>query len=328
MLARRVMKQEDPYFVMPGSALIHLREELQIMLGDSNSKEALFRYGQRCGDALQKKVGITCGPEHFKSTFSDMWFEVGLGRPSVEKVGEDEIVIMFEESIEASPKNSCDFTRGYLSGLASGLLGKYHTCEETTCISDGAPCCTYVLKPSSIGLLVAEITVVKGKPKFKLDGGTTYLVKEENAQLSFEVAADAAKHGWRVLCITREYPEDIKKKFDLEKAAFFWLTMDESTEYAMPPTDLARIYTYSKQFLSEGEKGFVLISGIEYLTSQNSFSNVLKFIQLMNDKVAVNRSVLLISLSPQAVEPRELKLLERETHKPPFETEMDDILGR
>ena len=319
--------KEDPYFVMPGSALLSLREELQIMLGDQNSKEALFRYGQRCGDALHKKVGIECGLDDFKTTFIDMWFEVGLGRPTIDKVTEEEIVIMFEESLEVSPKNSCDFTRGYISGLVSGLLGRTYACIETTCLSDGAPCCTYVVKPSSIGLLVAEITPVKGRPKYKIEGGLTYLIKEEHPKLSYEVAADASRHGWRGLCITREFPEDVKKKFDLPNVAFFWLTMDETMDYAMPPTDLARIYTYAKQFLSDGDKGFVLLSGIEYLTSQNTFGNVLKFIQLMNDKVAVNHSALLVSLSPLAIEPRELKLLERETHKPPFETEMDDLLG-
>jgi predicted hydrocarbon binding protein len=319
---------EDPYFAMPASALIHLREELQIMMGDQYSKEALYRYGQRCGEALVEKVGIKCTAEELKGLFNDLWFEVGLGRPSLDKSTDDEIVVMFEESIEVSPKNSCDYTRGYLAGVVSAILGRRYAAIETTCISDGAPCCTHVLKPSTVGLIEAEPVSAPEKPRFRLDGGLTYLVKEETTKLSYEVAADAARHGWRVLCITREYPEDVKRKFKLDRAAFFWLTMDESTEYAMPPTDLARIYTYSKTFLTEGEKGFILLSGVEYLISQNSYGNVLKFVQLMNDKVAVNRSVMLVSVSPLALEPKELKMLEKETHRPPFESEMDDLLGR
>lgn len=318
---------EDPYFAMPGSALAALREELEIMLGDRNSGEVFYRYGQRCGEALAAKVGISCTLAEFPQLFMDMWFEVGLGRPTLEQVSEESIVVMMDESVESSQKRPCDFTRGYLAGIVSGLLGKRYAATETACMSDGAPCCTHVLRPSTLGLADTLPAPATDKPRFRIDGGATYIIKEEAAKLSYEVAADAARHGWRVLCITREYPEDIKAKFDLGSAAFFWLTMDESTEYAMPPTDLARIYTYSKTFLTEDQKGFILISGIEYLISQNSYGNVLKFIQLMNDKVAVNRSVMLVTVSPLALEPRELKMLEKETRKAPFETGMDDLLG-
>lgn len=318
---------EEPYFVMPGSALLSLREELQIALGDGNSREALYRYGMRCGEALVKKLGITAELEEFKEIFQSLWFEVGLSRPYIEKVDEREIVVMFDESLESSPQNSCDFTRGYLAGVSSGLLDRQYGCIETTCRSDGSEFCTHIIRPSSVGIS-APPAAKKEAPRYALVPGTTYLVKEERPELSYKVAEDALMHGFRVLCLTREYPEAIKDQYGLESAAFFWLTLDESREYAFPPTDLARIYSYCRTFLGEGGNALLVLSGVEYLISQNNYTQVLKFIQLINDKVAVNRAVALVSVSPLALDPKELKTLERETSKPPFEREVKEFFQK
>ncbi|MBI5001033.1 MAG: DUF835 domain-containing protein [Euryarchaeota archaeon] len=318
---------EEPYFVMPSSALLALREELQISEGEEKSREALYRYGMRCGEALVRNLGVTTPIADFSGIFQSLWFEIGLGRPSVDKVSEDEIVVSFAESIEASPNNSCDFTRGYLAGVASGLLAVRYSCLETTCISDGAPCCTHILRPTNLGISAPPVATEKAKPKYTLSQGISYLIKEDHPDISYKVAEDALLHGWRVLCIAREFPDAIREKYALKGAAFFWLTLDESREYAFPPTDLARIYSYVRSFLAEEGKAFVLLTGVEYLISQNNYNQVLKFIQLVNDKVAVHRGVLATSVSPLALEEKELKTLERETSKAPFEKEVGEFFG-
>jgi predicted hydrocarbon binding protein len=318
---------EEPYFVMPSSALLALREELQISEGVEMSREALYRYGMRCGEALVRNLGVTTPIADFSGIFQSLWFEIGLGRPSVDQVSEEEIVVSFSESIEVSPNNSCDFTRGYLAGVTSSLLGVKYSCIETTCVSDGAPCCTHILKPTSLGVSAPPAVAEKEKPKYALNQGVSYLIKEDHPDVSYKVAEDALVHGWRVLCITREFPETIREKYALRDAAFFWLTLDESKEYAFPPTDLARIYSYVRSFLGEEGKAFVLFTGVEYLISQNNYNQVLKFIQLINDKVAIQRGVLTVSVSPLALEEKELKTLERETSKAPFEQEVGEFFG-
>ncbi|MEW5937884.1 MAG: DUF835 domain-containing protein [Candidatus Thermoplasmatota archaeon] len=318
---------EEPYFVMPGSALLSLREELQIALGEANSREALFRYGMRCGEALVKNLGITAGLDDFKGILQSLWFEVGLSRPYIEKVDEGEIVVMFDESLESSPQNSCDFTRGYLAGVTSGLLGRKYGCIETTCRSDGSEFCTHIIRPSSVGVS-APSAAKKDALRYALVPGTTYLVKEEHPEMSYKVAEDALSHGFRVLCLTREYPETIKEQYALDSAAFFWLTLDESREYSFPPTDLARIYSYCRTFLGEEGDALLMLSGVEYLISQNNYNQVLKFIQLINDKVAVHRAVALVSVSPLALDHKELKTLERETSKPPFERDVEEFFQK
>ena len=55
-----------------------------------------------------------------------------------------------------------------------------------------------------------------------------------------------------------------------------------------------------------------LLSGIEYLISQNGFPKVLKLLQHINDKVAVSDSTLIASMSPLTLPEPDLKMLEKE----------------
>jgi hypothetical protein len=50
---------------------------------------------------------------------------------------------------------------------------------------------------------------------------------------------------------------------------------------------------------------------LEYLITYNEFNTVLKFIDGCNDYIIENNSVMIISVSPEAFENKELKLLER-----------------
>jgi hypothetical protein len=56
----------------------------------------------------------------------------------------------------------------------------------------------------------------------------------------------------------------------------------------------------------------VLLSGTEYLVSQNGFAKVLKLLQHLNDKIAITDSTMLTPISPLTLHEPELKMLEKE----------------
>ena len=56
----------------------------------------------------------------------------------------------------------------------------------------------------------------------------------------------------------------------------------------------------------------LLLDGLEYLISNNAFNPVLRFLRRLIDKISETESILLISVSPKAINEQELKLLERE----------------
>ena len=123
---------------------------------------------------------------------------------------------------------------------------------------------------------------------------------------------DAHKHGVPSLCVTREYPEKVKERYDVRGAPFLWLSMDQQKSYSRDPSNLALLYSDIKTFTIENPGCMILLSGIEYLVSQNGFTKVLKLLQHLNDKVAVTDSVLLAPVSPLTLMEQDLKMLEKE----------------
>jgi hypothetical protein len=222
------------------------------------------------------------------------------------------MVVNLEESVEAKEGNTCDFGRGYLSGIVSQLMGKRFEVDEVECASQGYMSCvmqvyevTDVLRPSRH----AEAESVR---KYSLDGGYSYVIKEEIPDQALDIFVDAAKHGVPCLCVTREYPEKIKERHDLKDVPFLWLSMDQERNYARDPSNIALIYSDIKTFVSENKGCMVLLLGLEYLISQNGFAKVLNLLQHVNDKIAVSDSVLLASISPLTLPESDLKMLEKE----------------
>src|SRR3989442_13717887 len=59
-------------------------------------------------------------------------------------------------------------------------------------------------------------------------------------------------------------------------------------------------------------RGAILLDGIEYLVSNNSFDAVLMFVRRLLDAISESRYAFIISLGPATLKDQELKVLERE----------------
>lgn len=302
-----------PFFVMPGIALAHLREELEIVEGDQRARLMLYRYGQRCGRALVESFGLSVESLlEIKSIIEPIWMEAGLSRLKIESVEESEMVVNLEESVEAKEGKTCDFARGYMSGIVSQLLGKRYEVDEVECSSQGYMTCVMQVYEVLDVLRPGKVRGTEDVRKFSLEVGYSYVVKEEIPDQSYDIFIDAAKHNVPSLCVTREYPEKVKDRYDLKNVPFLWLSMDQEKPYARDPTNLALLYSDIKTFISENRSCMVLLSGLEYLISQNDFQKVLKLLQHINDKIAVTDSVLLVPVSPLTLPESQLKQLEKE----------------
>ncbi len=306
------MKQ-IPFFVMPGIALSHLREELEIVEGEHRAKLMLYRYGQRCGRALVQSYAMTCsGLLEVRAVIEPIWMEAGLSRIKVDSAEESDMVVSLEDSIEAKEGKTCEFARGYLSGIVSELTGKRFEVDEVECASTGYIACVLQAYEVVDNLKPTKQVEAETARKYNLESGYSYLIKEEIPDQAFDIFVDSAKHGVPCLCVTREYPEKVKERWDLKGTPFLWLSMDQEKTYSREPSNLALLYSDMKTFITENSNCAVLLSGIEYLISQNGFQKVLKLLQHLNDKIAVSDSTLFVPISPLTVSEPELKMLEKE----------------
>ncbi len=138
----------------------------------------------------------------------------------------------------------------------------------------------------------------------------TYLIEEEKSRGSYQLLEVAVNAGIPGFCVTRNYPVKIKSKYDLDDTQMIWLS-NIGKEEALRPKDLEKLSFKLEQFISN-EKGILLLDGLEYLITNNSFLTVLKFIQSLRDQVAINEAILLLALNPSTLEESQLNLLEKE----------------
>ncbi len=149
-------------------------------------------------------------------------------------------------------------------------------------------------------------------PTRELIPGRTYLVEEDRPDRAYELLAKALEGGKAGLLITRTNPKRVKERFSLSTVRVLWLTdREESKEETIAPA-LERIVYEIEGFMSKRPQGSIMLDGLEYLVSNNSFDAVLRFVRRLVDTVSEGRHIFLISLGPATVKEQELKMLERE----------------
>ena len=308
------MDQEiRPFFVMPASALRDLREELELIEGAS-SAETMERYGYRAGVGLVKTLDLKCGNmRQAEDMLAQIWSETGLSRIDINLITEREIMVTFQESLESKFGRRCDFTRGYLTGVVSSLLGRKFESTEVSCMSEGAERCVHVLTPGvTYDIPGTAIKRSAGDRKHNLVPGNSYLLEVVDPAIAYDIFLDQISGGRKGMIVAREYPEKVQKKWGLSEVPYLWLSYEIQNKYGREPTNVPLIYSEIKNFLGSVTQPIVLISGLEYLISQNNFPKILKFIQLINDNIAMNEGMLLLPVSAETLNQKDVRLLERE----------------
>lgn len=146
----------------------------------------------------------------------------------------------------------------------------------------------------------------------QIQPGRSYLVEEDRPEHAFRILNRAVEEGGRSLVITRSNPRRIREKHSLSSDRTIWLTERESSSVETIPPSLERIVYVIEEFMKEGGPGAILLDGVEYLVSSNSFDAVLKFLRRLIDHTSESPFVLLVSVSTKTMKEQEIKNLERE----------------
>lgn len=143
--------------------------------------------------------------------------------------------------------------------------------------------------------------------------GYSYLIQEERLDSSLKIFSYLlTEKEFTGLCFTRSNPKKVREKFNLEKVSMMWLTDQESDKETVVTPSLEGIIYIIEEFLGRGKKTVLIIDGLEYLIGNNGFNPVLRFLRRLIDKISETETILIINVSPETMDDRELKLLERE----------------
>ena len=146
----------------------------------------------------------------------------------------------------------------------------------------------------------------------KLKVGHSYLIEEEKPVKCFEYFVDNLNMGLKGMAIIRLNPKRVRDDYDVGEAQMLWLTDREGDPDNRITPGLEKIIYKIEDFLNSPGKSILLIDGLDYLISNNSFDAVLRFLRRLIDEISESDTVFLMSLTPETIDEQGLKILERE----------------
>lgn len=153
---------------------------------------------------------------------------------------------------------------------------------------------------------------------FEARPGHVYLVKERRPELSYALLRDAAESGAETLMVSRELPAQLRTTHGLVHCRILWLTHLVG-EDRVEPTAIGTLMREMSHFIENSGRSVLMIDGLEYLISENTFPRMLTFLNSLRDVVLTNESTLILPIDSRVLSEAELALLERnfEVVEPP-----------
>jgi len=320
---RKGEEEELSFFVMPGNALKSLQDELKMAIEDDRvSRGVMERFGFRSGEGMAKNLRVSDTKSSISSAcemLPHLWAQSGFGSLTIECVEAETIEVRLEDSVEILPsgkqeKGTCNFTKGYIAGLISELLGKRYEGKELQCVSSGYDFCRLNFTPSVLSAETAPEDSLATDEKYELVKGMSYLyISTKGFDDIFDVFVDKITHGYEGICISRIFPKKIQVKYNIKNTRIFWLTVEKGSEDTIWYPHLGKIHDLIIQFLKDNPNPIILLDGVEFLITKNNYKNTLSFLQVLIEKIAINDALLLIPIHPTTLQEQELSLIERET---------------
>jgi len=160
--------------------------------------------------------------------------------------------------------------------------------------------------------MLGEPAAVVDAQEVVLEAGATYLLGEGKPEASVDLFIREMDGGARGLYITRSNPKHVRSEHNLGDASIWWLTRVKASDGTPSVSGLHELSIIVSDFIEENKDGVILLDGVEYLVSNNDFSMVLRLIQQMRDKVSTSEARMLIPVNQDALDSKQMTLLERE----------------
>ena len=145
-----------------------------------------------------------------------------------------------------------------------------------------------------------------------LESRKVYLIKEEDENHAHELFISSLNRGFAGLGIVREDPRVIKKRYNLQKTSFIWLTKTK-VENLPCETNIDSLFELVSEFIKNSEKSVVLIDRLDYILSENDFENVIKEVHALRDLALAHECIIILSINPELIKEPQLRAIEAET---------------
>jgi hypothetical protein len=141
--------------------------------------------------------------------------------------------------------------------------------------------------------------------------GCAYLVEERRPKQSLELCERFSSEGSELLIVSRDLPSQLISRTILVPKKMIWLTNLVGADM-MNPTSIGILMSEIRKFVEQSERRpIVLIDGLEYLISLNTYDRMLQFVHQLRDMFVMAGAVLIMPMDMRTLTDREQALLER-----------------
>lgn len=142
-----------------------------------------------------------------------------------------------------------------------------------------------------------------------LKRGYSYIVKEARPSRTYSMVKGTKQP---FLCLTKTYPEKVRKLHGLEGGSFYWLTSGGGEERNLDPSRLQFEVTHTViEYIKANRGGLVIIDGADQLIAATGFDQLADFFKVVVDLASVNNVTVLVPVPPKGLEPVQMAILEK-----------------
>ena len=169
----------------------------------------------------------------------------------------------------------------------------------------------YVRKPFKLDDIKTSILNILEEIKFEKRHRVITPSEVLKLKDCFEFFKSFLRKGVKGLCISREEPKSINKKYGLKNLENVWVTEKaEGAKVCVNPKKLDELKSIIDNFTSKNKNVPVLICDMDFLIKQNSWESVKGFLQDLNEKIRSRNTTLILSADPGKMEKEELEKLQ------------------
>jgi len=256
--------------------------------------------------ALESNIKIDLG-KAYSLDKAYVEFECTIGKQTTKIVG-DGLTIFGAKSVHSTPVT--------FRGEAFGFLALGNMREQALDESDLSVLNLYsglvttAFETASLTVEPIKESLEEREGRYKIERGCSYMFADDT-DMALEVFKDSVTSGMEGLCITRTFPDKVRERYDLRRTPIVWLT-DEAVEGRPTVNSLQDLSIMISNYVEKAENPVLFIDGVEYLISRFGFNSVYQFLQSKRSQIEKTNSVLMITLFKDALDPKEVRLLERE----------------
>lgn len=128
--------------------------------------------------------------------------------------------------------------------------------------------------------------------------------------MTFELLDQSLSSGYSGLIVTRDYPKKLVSEKEIGTCRILWLTSMVG-DGRINPTAIGILMGQIRNFIESQPRTIVVLDGLEYLVTLNTYDRMLQFMHQLRDVVVTNECIFLVPVDPRTLGQRELALLER-----------------